>query len=138
MQATLTLLAFALMSTAQAAEPTGTLTLACQGTTQEMPPRSKPDPISMGIIVDFAARTVEGFGSDATFRIEIGDITETVINFSGSNLSDLTRSYTYRITGTIDRVTGAAEAVVFGSMREGRPTWTTGYTLKCRPTQRMF
>ena len=39
--------------------PTGTLTLACEGTTKL---GEKTDPISMGIIVDFADRTVQGFG----------------------------------------------------------------------------
>jgi hypothetical protein len=60
------------MSSAQAAEPTGTLALACHGMTKEIAPQlgAKPEPISMGIIVDFAARTLEGFGSDATFRIQ--------------------------------------------------------------------
>jgi len=53
------LLALVALSTAQAAEPTGTLTLACEGTTKL---GEKTDPISMGIIVDFADRTVHGFG----------------------------------------------------------------------------
>jgi hypothetical protein len=109
------LLALAALSTAQAAEPTGTLTLACQGETKEMEPQlgAKPEPISMGIILDFAARTVEGFGSDATFRIVIGNITETLIDFIGDNSADLTRLYEYRIFGTIDRVTGVVEATFY-------------------------
>jgi hypothetical protein len=127
------------ISTAQAAEPTGTLTLACQGMTKEIAPPlgAKPEPISMGIMLDFAARTLEGFGSDVTFRIGIGNITETALDFSGSNVSDLTRSYTYQISGTMDRVTGTVEAVFTGSMKDG-PRWSTGYSLQCKPTQRMF
>jgi hypothetical protein len=42
---------------------------------------ANPEPTSMGIILDFAARTVEGFGSDARFRIVIENITETSIGF---------------------------------------------------------
>jgi hypothetical protein len=127
------------ISTAQSAEPTGTLTLACAGTIKEgRPPLgTKPEPTSMGIIVNFDTRTLEGFDSDHTFRIAIGNITETDINFSGSNVGDPARSYTYHIDGAIDRVTGAVEAMFHGSMKGG-PTWSTSYSLKCEPTQRMF
>jgi hypothetical protein len=48
-------------TTAAQAEP-ATLTLACNGTTTWMLPWAKPDPFSMGMIVNFAARTVQGFG----------------------------------------------------------------------------
>ena len=46
---------------AQAAEPE-TLTLACQGTvTNNIKPDAKPEQITMGIVVNFTARTVAGF-----------------------------------------------------------------------------
>ena len=58
------------LSVAHAAEPTGTLTLACEGTrtttteTHDKPTKvKKPEQITMGIIIDFAARTVE-FGHE--------------------------------------------------------------------------
>jgi len=44
--------------TAQAADTT--LTLACQGTTTVRMEDAKPEPISMGIIVNFTNRTVQG------------------------------------------------------------------------------
>jgi hypothetical protein len=55
----------------QAAEAAGTLTLACGGmkTTQPSVPDPKPDAVSMGITLDFTARRVDGFGSDAGLRI---------------------------------------------------------------------
>ena len=57
------LLALGLLA-AQAAEPTGTLTLACEGTTTDtVGPDAKPEPISMGVVVNFTTRTVQGFGS---------------------------------------------------------------------------
>jgi hypothetical protein len=64
----------------QAAEAAGTLTLACDGmkTTQPSVPDPKPDAVSMGITIDFTARRVDGFGSDAGLRITIPDVTETV------------------------------------------------------------
>jgi hypothetical protein len=128
------------LSIAHAAEPTGTMTLACEGKTHEITQRrdDKTEPISMGIIVDFAARTVEGFGSDATFRIGIEGITETTINFSGSNVGDTRRDYTYHVNGTIDRVTGAVQAVHSTTPKAAGQTWSTSYSLKCKPTQRMF
>ena len=46
-----------LSMTAQAAEP-ATLTLACAGTATTG--NAKPEPISMGIIVNFTAGTVQG------------------------------------------------------------------------------
>jgi hypothetical protein len=55
-------LAGALMSTGQAAELTGTLMLACQGTvTDKSSADPEPAPISMGIVINFASGTVTGF-----------------------------------------------------------------------------
>jgi hypothetical protein len=50
--------------TAQAADET--LTLACQGTATDitLPVDGKPEPVSMGIIINFTARTVRA----GTFR----------------------------------------------------------------------
>ena len=48
------------LPTAQAADTT--LTLACQGTTTSGLEVAKPEPISMGIIVNFTKKTVHGFG----------------------------------------------------------------------------
>jgi hypothetical protein len=45
--------------TAQAADET--LTLACQGTVISSLENAKPEPVSMGIIVNFTNRTVQGF-----------------------------------------------------------------------------
>jgi hypothetical protein len=106
------LLAFLGLATAQAAEPTGTLTLACEGTTtQDTEPDAK-QPISMSLYIDFNARTVGGFGSDATFPIGITDITETIITFNGGSKAG-GKVYSFQIGGTIDRVTGAVEAVLW-------------------------
>jgi hypothetical protein len=121
---------------AQATEPTGTLTLACNGTAQTGD--FKPEPTSVGIIINFAAQTIEGFHSDVNFQIVITDITETAITFAGSNL-DPKRTITEDIHGTIDRVTGTVEAIYAGSpVRGSGKGWTMIYSLKCKPTQRMF
>jgi len=131
------LLVLAGLSTAQAAEPTGRLALACQGTTTTTDLKTrvdeKPEPISMGIIVDFPARRVEF--PDAHFPIEIiQDITKTTVSFYGNNLV-----YASTIDGTIDRVTGAVEATLVQHARgSDGPHLLTSYSLKCKPTQRMF
>jgi hypothetical protein len=60
----LALVLVGLSVSAQAAEPTGTLTLACEGTaTDKTDPSSeaKPEPVSMGLMIDFTSNTVAGF-----------------------------------------------------------------------------
>jgi hypothetical protein len=52
--------------TVQAAD--SILTLACSGTTSDgMSEDAKREPISMGIIVNFTTRTVQGFGAPGLF-----------------------------------------------------------------------
>ena len=55
------------ISTAQAAEPTGTLTLACKGTETERwgEAGTSSDEISIGIIVDFQKKAVLGLSGDS-------------------------------------------------------------------------
>ena len=128
------LLALAVLSTAQAAEPTGTLTLACNGTMTDMTKTDvKPEPISMGIVFDFSARTVAGFASslaDLSPRVEIKAVDEAGVVFAGS----LVKNGSWTINGTVDRVTGALEALE--SLANGK--LVASYSLKCKPTQRMF
>jgi hypothetical protein len=123
--------------TAQAAETT--LTLACQGTAtfitvnDAMP---KPEPLSMGIIVNFAARTVTGF-VEGDFPVTITAFDDLHISFSGSRGNG---NYS-TIEGSMDRVTGDVEA--------GWTTWELTrdlkynlrqqqLSLKCRPAHRVF
>jgi hypothetical protein len=78
-----------LSTTAQADEPRrGTLTLACTGTrTDATQTDAKPEPVSMGITIDFNTRAVAGFGSDG---IVITDTTEMILTFGGSGVGDST------------------------------------------------
>jgi hypothetical protein len=115
--------------TAQAADTT--LTLACQGTTNLN--NAKLEPISMGIIVDFTNRTVQGFGfpDSHDFPVKITGMNEVTITFHGSN-----QAGNMSITGSIDRVTGDVEA----RNQAASDTFYTilRYALKCKPAQRMF
>jgi hypothetical protein len=127
------LLLLAGLSTAQAAEPTS-LTLACQGTVTVSTSMSgkpdideAPDPISMGIIFNLTERTVSGLA----FPVTIDSIEDVDIRFSGSRGSDL------RVIGSVDRVTGDAEITTTVVMSKTSAR-SYRYSLKCKPTQRMF
>jgi hypothetical protein len=112
----------------------------CDGmkTTQPSVPDPKPEAVSMGINLDFIARRVDGFGSDAGLRITIPDVTETTITFDGSNEDDFGRTQEHHIRGMINRVTGVLQA--------NEAMWTKKtptriieyfYLLKCRSTMHL-
>ena len=125
-----------IIAVAQAAEPRGTLTLACKGTKSETTPRiaeANQSSISLDIIIDFGARTIIGFPLPSVCELDqpaIREITETTIFFTGCSPIDLTVSYSFH--GTFDRGTGAMEAGFIGI---GDVTWTRSFSLKCKPTR---
>ena len=102
-----------------------TLALVCEGTVDDKIKRdAKPEPISMGIIVNFTAWTVTGFRG-ANFPVAITGIDEVRISFRGLNS---TPAFFAAVYGSIDRVTGAVEAIT-----DGFPTLNSlsHYSLKC-------
>ena len=112
-----------------AAEPTGTLTVACKGTNivEYVATHNKvPSQVTMGIIVDFQKKTVVGFTPGDDISVMIKDVDETAISFGGQALNVI-------ITGTIDRVTGTVVATIING-----ETTTDSLELQCKPTQRMF
>jgi hypothetical protein len=126
-----------LSTTAQAVE-TGTLTLACKGTTVAPNNGGQPDPVSMGLIVSFNAGTVQGFGDPGLIDvpIKITGINEVTVSFGGSAR---VANSDWNMSGSIDRVTGEVEATQnLTDATTGKSYSRTGYSLKCRPTQRMF
>jgi hypothetical protein len=129
MNATILLL-LAGLSIAQAAEPRGTLTLACKGTTgrSALSPDAEREPVSMAIILNFAAKTIEGFGDK--YSIRLTDSEELALTFDGPSTGN--KFPNSNIRGSINRVTGDVEAYLtsdFGPVH---------YSLQCKPTQRMF
>ena len=117
------------LSTAQAADEV--LTLACQGTTRGG--SVAPDePNSMSLIVNFTAQTVAGFRhGDMKYDIPVAitAVNDLTITFGGSRKVG---SDSETLTGTIDFATGDVQATeTVGSV-------TRAYSLKCKPTQRMF
>ena len=125
------------LSTAAQAVETGTLTLACKGTW--VLEGQEPEQLSMGLIVNFNAGTVEGFdlGLSQNIPVKIAGINEVTVAFGGSGRYFLGGNL--RMSGTIDRVTGdvGAEEVVTDAKAE-KVLSRTFYSLKCRPTQRLF
>ena len=118
------------LPTAQAADTT--LTLACKGTeTSGSGARKSSEVINIGIIVDLQKGTVTGL--EPTAPLTIDDLTETMISFSGSSYWD--KKVAWKMSGTLDRITGSLVAV---SNRYQDPKNMLSFDLQCRPTQRMF
>ena len=91
----------------------------------------------MGIIVNFSDRTVLGFGFSGT--IKITSMNEAIIAFEGSDPKALTQVTDWGIRGIVDRVTGILEATsTISNFETHEVLGSTVYTLKCKPTQRMF
>ena len=129
--AILMILAFLGLATAQAAEPTGTLTLACQGKeTDRGGVGTSSDEINIGVIVDFQKKTVLLSGDSET--VPITSISETTISFAANEIG-------WVMNGTLDRVTGALVASSIKFEPSTRKTiLSVSLDLQCRPTQRMF
>jgi hypothetical protein len=120
--ATLLVLTGLLIATAQAAEPTGTLKLACQGAQNRWTAAGiKSEQITMTLIIDFQKKTIVGFpDSDVSANIDNSD--ELTIVFSRDSGSS-------RFNGIIDRKKNTADAVYMSSDTN---TQDVGYALKCR------
>jgi hypothetical protein len=117
------------ISTAQAAERA--VVLACEGKVTQ-PPGPKPEPVSIGIIINFTAGTVT-WADSSDFPLTITRLNEMTVDFRGSNGSRT-------LTGSIDRKTGDTDAIstLMGDSKTRRINLMNHYSLKCRPEQRMF
>ena len=120
------LLALALISTAQAAEPTGTLTLACTGMeTHQGGAGNSSEQINISIIVDFQKKSVTGL-SDS--QVAISNVDETAITLSAAETG-------WVMNGGIDRVTGSLYAVFDQLDPSTRQSiLSISYDLQCQPT----
>jgi hypothetical protein len=128
------LLALMSISTAQPAKPKK-LMLACEGTATDktdLREPAKPEPVSMGLIIDFTTNTVAGFERVfPTFiadRVKIIGVDKMTFGFSGTDGAGVA------VFGTADRITGDVEATMERWNDENKLQWATGYSLKCTPT----
>ena len=113
-----------------------TLTPACQGTTALG--SEDPQRVSMGIIVNFTKRTVQGFGHPGLidYPVQITAWNDVTVAFGGSHVF---ANQQLSIMGSIDRVTGDVEATDLSTDTKTHNTvHSLQYSLKCRSTQRMF
>src|SRR5262245_28567595 len=116
------------MGAAEAAEPNGTLSLACKGRS-ESGTGAGSNNISKGVILDFQTKIVRGF-TDGVAKIT--GVTETAISFSGTEEGSV-------IKGVLDRVTGTLIASSLKSdPNTGRTTSLVSYDLQCRRRERLF
>ena len=118
------------------------LTLACSGTVTNTPPVTedkKPSQVSMGLIVNLTARTIQGFNS-----LLLGDPPDEITEFNDATIMFLSKredsEEMLRIfMGSIDRVTGDLKATAtIASRNPPQNRLTTTYSLNCRPAQRLF
>jgi hypothetical protein len=100
--------------------------------------------VSIGIIVNFTNRTVQGFGNPdprygEDFPVKITGANEVTISFQGERSDGPNAVINRRIDGSIDRVTGAVDAYSTSmNLKAAKIVHSTRYALKCRPAQRMF
>jgi hypothetical protein len=133
----LLIVAAVVLASPNAQAQTQALTLACKGTVQSGTDE-KPVPTSMGIILNFTTRTVQGFGYPGVIDIpvRIKAANDVTISFGGSEVMGSSR---LSIMGSLDRVTGDVNASTMHTDEKTNQTiGTTNYELKCVPTQRMF
>jgi hypothetical protein len=126
---------------AEAHQP-NTLTLECEGAiTLRYPISGYPDeksPTSMGIIINFTTRTVQGFGIlGKENQLPITAADDVTILFYGYTSPRDPPAEAW-IMGEINRVTGAVHATEFlDDNQKNERLSVTIYELKCRPTERM-
>jgi hypothetical protein len=91
----------------------------------------------MGVVVNFTSGTVAGFGwPPLEYPVKIRGVNDAMITFGGSQQRGDVES---RTTGSIDRVTGDAEATsTTAKLQPYEERFHTNYTLKCKPVKRMF
>ena len=115
---------------AQAAAPE-TLTLTCKGTATIRADFPKPYSLSMDLVVDFTARTVQGTARQRPYvfddQLQITEWNEVTVIFRG-----FSQFLGKNISGSMDRMTGDVGMVATST------TQTIDYSLKCTPSQRMF
>jgi len=125
-----------MVANAQATETT--LMLACKGTvtTKSLSTtKYEPDPISMGFIVNFTTRTIQGTARWGPYlfddQIPITEWNEGTVVFSG-----FSKFMGANISGYMDRMTG--DVGIVATATKDLPGPSFDYALKCSPTSRVL
>jgi hypothetical protein len=109
------------LSVAHAAEPKGTLTMACQG----METITHEKAVSTSVIINFATQTIMGLDAPSNSSIKVINMDEVTIHFGGG-------SPEWKIDGDINRVTGYLYALKSCPSRACVPS---SLVLACKPRQ---
>jgi hypothetical protein len=126
---------------AHAFEPTGTLTLLCEGDSLEIRPGRDRKPVSMTVVLNFATHKAEVFGISG-IEIKILDVTELDINLTSApdyqrwRQSALAGWPISAFSGVINRMTGETRMgfTVYRHSNAGYDILEdTEYYLKCSP-----
>src|SRR5262245_19622574 len=123
-------LAGLLISSAQTAEPTGTLALACQGTTDQWGEQSTS---TMHLTVNLSTGTVGGFRDDADifYGVTITTIDDEIVRFRGAEISGEDETYVH---GFINRISGDAHDAITRPRIRPIAVPVRNHSLKCKPT----
>jgi hypothetical protein len=134
------LLAFLGLVTSQAAEPTGTLTLACEGTHTAYR-TTEPMELSFNLFLNFATGTVESSAPPLSPFMNICKITQVTPFIVYLKYTAIIRGMLDEAIGTLDRVTGVLEGDARTYKKDTVNSCLEGgyrFSVKCTPTQRMF
>lgn len=129
------------VASAQAAS----LTLGCSGTvtTTQIPKAgvandpTKEKITDFSIVVDFEHRTVSGFWADLNGVHTPLPITSVDANSVGFSASKRLGGISNSINGSVDRITGAVEAID-NSLWQNNSSTMTVFDLHCKPTKPLF
>jgi hypothetical protein len=92
------------------------------------------EPVSTNVIASFKYETVEAFD----IQFEMGAWDDAFVGFGHSTNIPGTGLTLESFTGKINRMTGVVEAEQLKYTKMGALYLWTYYSLKCKPTQRMF
>jgi hypothetical protein len=125
----------ALLGQPAAAQTPTVVTLSCDGTVQQDTADTREQVTKLGLVINFAEKTLVGLG--ITARIDLLD--ESSIEFSGEGpiVDRGSKIGTLYATGAIDRVTGIVSATTTQMSERSQKTVTaTTYYLVCNVTDR--
>jgi hypothetical protein len=109
-----------------------TRTFTCEGTITKVSDGT-PEPISMGITVNFTTLTVHGFGGTSDVKITYMDA--AMIAFDGLDPVAPNQVTHWAVHGSMNRSTGDVEVTsTLLLLKTGSVAGSTSYALNCRPT----
>jgi hypothetical protein len=119
------------------AQQSSLITLSCSGTQKLITTDEAPTVINVGLVVDFAGRTV----TFATHHIPIESVDSTRVDFQGLEATNWSGNSPKHVTihGSMDRVTGRTEIMFLYEMPMKDMIFRdAAWEMVCRPANRQF